>query len=527
VFERAAAAAGVGSNETNAEEDPVLLAVYEYDGKHRRIRKIFYTEEKLRDEKTGELVTSRVEDYRLDVYFNTQWQTLEIRKDGDTDPLKQYAWCERYIDAPILRWRDSNTDGTVDDTLYYTNDANMNVTAMVDQSTGSPVERYHYDPYGKPTFYTGAWALVGGTGTASAYDNEILYCGYRYDPETGLYRVRNRYLHDRLGWIGRDGELYAEAMNLYLYCLDSPLGRTDWLGLESEDTKPKDKEKPAATKAQREAAQKAVEKIVKELTEGLLAGKSDLSTLARAAVKSGCWKEGNIEVYLDESPNVESGSYNETASGGTIRINAKAALPGNNGTRDLKAEIKSTLTHEMVHASDCKRMFNKEKEGDKETCLGNMIRETRAYWFAEGSCKDTLDGCKGACRKAWRSSRNLCWRVEYADSYDEETSREGLKLDTGYSKYIEKRFAERLTEDQWERKSCSKQDVPPDTGMDNAAYYVYLCEKACQKGANLNMSEEELKELEKTMPQLKNEERYPWLYSKRQPIENAEEVLSP
>jgi hypothetical protein len=29
--------------------------------------------------------------------------------------------------------------------------------------------------------------------------NEILYCGYRHDPESGMYHVRHRYYHPRLG----------------------------------------------------------------------------------------------------------------------------------------------------------------------------------------------------------------------------------------------------------------------------------------------------------------------------------------
>lgn len=42
---------------------------------------------------------------------NTSWQVLEIRKDEDTDPYKQYICSPRYIDAPICRDRDSDGDG--------------------------------------------------------------------------------------------------------------------------------------------------------------------------------------------------------------------------------------------------------------------------------------------------------------------------------------------------------------------------------------------------------------------------------
>ena len=67
---------------------------------------------------------------------------------------------------------------------------------------GDAVERYIYDPYGKVTILNGAngvdkdgavteWTEDGDQ-TASDVENSILYCGYRFDNETGLYHVRRR-----------------------------------------------------------------------------------------------------------------------------------------------------------------------------------------------------------------------------------------------------------------------------------------------------------------------------------------------
>jgi hypothetical protein len=108
----------------------------------------------------------------------------------------QWLWDIRYIDAPVLRWRDadSNSENGLEETLYYCNDANMNVTALVNTS-GAVMERVVYDPYGKPRFYDGSWANPSDT---SVYANEILYCGYRLDPETGMYQVRHRESDSRL-----------------------------------------------------------------------------------------------------------------------------------------------------------------------------------------------------------------------------------------------------------------------------------------------------------------------------------------
>ena len=48
---------------------------------------------------------------------------------------EQYVWDLRYIDTPILRDRNYIfTAREFDETLYYTTDANMNVTALVNAS---------------------------------------------------------------------------------------------------------------------------------------------------------------------------------------------------------------------------------------------------------------------------------------------------------------------------------------------------------------------------------------------------------
>jgi len=91
-------------------------------------------------------------------------------------------------------------------------------------------------------------------------DNEVLYCGYRFDPETGLYCVRHRYYHPTLGrFIQRDpgadagqplrtgnadgnGEqlrpvgAYVDGMNVYQYVQSSPPLQSDPKGLWGRET---------------------------------------------------------------------------------------------------------------------------------------------------------------------------------------------------------------------------------------------------------------------------------------------------
>ena len=201
-----------------------IVATYRHDAAGRRIRKLLGTNP---DNPTT----------ALDYYHNSGGQIIEVRKGEDTDPLEQYVWSPRYVHAPIVRWRDGNTDGDLegegDSTLYYCTDANFNVTALVDTG-GTVVERVLYDPYGKPTFYDGSWANPSST---SAYSNEVLFTGHRLDPESGLYYTLWRHYHPTLGnWTGRDPKGYVDGMGLYEYVGGSPLGRLDAMGLDGSET---------------------------------------------------------------------------------------------------------------------------------------------------------------------------------------------------------------------------------------------------------------------------------------------------
>jgi len=152
------------------------------------------------------------------------------------------------------------TDSGLDERLYYLTDSNacppkpwrrwINVTALVQgtpdhQDLGHVVERYRYDPYGRVTVLDGEDGVDPDTtpggddeewstdpNNASDYDNEIRFCGYRYDPESALYHVRNRMYHATLGrWLQRDPLGYVDGMSLYEYCGSRPVTGSDPWGL--------------------------------------------------------------------------------------------------------------------------------------------------------------------------------------------------------------------------------------------------------------------------------------------------------
>ena len=191
------------------------IANYRYDGINRRTQKI----------------TSATRDY----YHSGQWQILEERVStpAPTCPERQFVWGLRYTDDLILRDRvtsqsSSTSCQATNERLYVLHDY-FQPTAVIN-SSGTVEERYGYNAFGAVRFMTAAF----GTQSGSNYAWETLYGAYRWDSETGLYQVRNRYLHPYLGtWITRDPAGRRHESNLYAYVNNSPVNAIDDLGLQS------------------------------------------------------------------------------------------------------------------------------------------------------------------------------------------------------------------------------------------------------------------------------------------------------
>ncbi|MFV0445332.1 MAG: RHS repeat domain-containing protein, partial [Planctomycetaceae bacterium] len=191
----------------------------QYDGRGYRIVSKTYTD--------GALSETR------HAYFTDQWQCIEERLGTSSTPDRQFVWGVRYIDDLILRDR-SVSGGSLNERLYALQDANWNVTTLTD-STGAVQERYEYDPYGVTTVLAPDFTIRAGSNFAW----ETTYCGYRWDQSTGLFAVRNRFYHPRLGiWITPeplplplDDRLQANYRNLYAFDYSKPLVYVDPDGL--------------------------------------------------------------------------------------------------------------------------------------------------------------------------------------------------------------------------------------------------------------------------------------------------------
>jgi RHS repeat-associated protein len=141
----------------------------------------------------------------------------------------QYVWNPEETNSLVLRDRSTAHNGTLDERLWVQQDANGDVTALVNTS-GSVVERYVYNPYGVVTYLTSTW----GTLSSSAYAANYLFQGERLDPAVNQYTAEHRvYLPTVQRWVNPDPLAYAPGdVNLYRTEFNNPVNQVDPNGLD-------------------------------------------------------------------------------------------------------------------------------------------------------------------------------------------------------------------------------------------------------------------------------------------------------
>jgi RHS repeat-associated protein len=185
------------------------IATYVYDAVNRRIS----------ESPTGGTASEQ--------YYSANWQVLEEREGGTAK--RQYVWSPVFVDALVLRDRDADNDGshTLEERLYAQQDANFNVTAVMNTS-GAVQERYLYDPYGARTVSDASYGSRGGSSYAWEYGHQ----GLRHDVATGLVYNRRRMLLPDLGrFIQVDPLLYINGSNMLEYEGANPTINNDSEGL--------------------------------------------------------------------------------------------------------------------------------------------------------------------------------------------------------------------------------------------------------------------------------------------------------
>jgi RHS repeat-associated protein len=183
---------------------PGMIASYTYDAFNRRVSKT-----------VNGVATYFIHD-----------QDEDIAEYSSTGPLQSEYVYGPELDEVLTMDRSAQK-------YYYSHDALGSVTEITD-NMGNVVEKYTYDPYGRPTIRNGAGSIL----TTSSITNPHMFTGRRLDPETNLFYFRNRMYSPVMGrFLQRDPIGYFDSMNLFQYVRNSPLNWIDPFGLKKGDQK--------------------------------------------------------------------------------------------------------------------------------------------------------------------------------------------------------------------------------------------------------------------------------------------------
>ena len=165
-------------------------------------------------------------------YWSDLWKPLEERIGSSTTASRSYLWGERpgHRDELVLRDRDTDDNGTLDERLYATMDY-FNGTAVFN-SSGAVQERYAYSAFGVRRIMAADFSPR----SSSSYAWDFGFQGQFRDVETGWYNYGYRFYVPELGrWINRDpiGELGWG--NVYSFIRNDTQNKSDYLGLCSAD----------------------------------------------------------------------------------------------------------------------------------------------------------------------------------------------------------------------------------------------------------------------------------------------------
>ena len=182
---------------TTVRSNGTLIATFYYDGKNRQIARNI----------NGVI--------RFSAWDN--WELLEEYALGLT-PTTSYL---QGANGVIKSWGSNGT-------IYYYQDKLGSTTHIAD-ANGTLLESYHYDLYGTPTYYD----PLNNQLSTTHYSVNDLYAGERWIPELGLYDLRNRFMSPELGRFLQADPIgfKGDASNLYRYCGNDPVVRTDPMGL--------------------------------------------------------------------------------------------------------------------------------------------------------------------------------------------------------------------------------------------------------------------------------------------------------
>jgi len=148
-------------------------------------------------------------------------QDLIEERDGSDNVTAKYIYAGG-IDNPVEVIKATGS-------YFFQQDALGNVTALTN-SSGSIIESYTYDAFGKPKIKDGGGNLIDIPSTP------FLFTGREFDAESGLYHYRSRAYSSELGrFLQIDSIGFSGGdTNLYRYVANNPVRYIDPLGLCQE-----------------------------------------------------------------------------------------------------------------------------------------------------------------------------------------------------------------------------------------------------------------------------------------------------
>ncbi len=361
--------------------------------------------------------------------YDERWRIVAMYEDDAdaSEPTEQFWYHNAgasglggssYIDETVLRDRDTDANGTLDERRYYLQNQHHDVVAMINTS-GSISERANYDPYGSPI------------GTFTSIANRKGYAGYEYDAELGdTYHVRHRVYRSDLGiWTRRDPLGYVDGTNLYTYLKAFPILATDPSGLRTSEPRCPIQTGPPQTPAEkcgcclRDAMQqKWFQDIWKKITS-----------------KPPCSTRASTPQCCATCPNKDMLGHSKTDSGsgyGNVCICYKhSAYEHDEDCSMFNMVLKHEMIHQFDYCYDYQWDYLKEEIIDKckglssgNNCAIRMCTELRAYAYS-GECDEG-----GFRLKKCRETNPQCTREECiingaAGSADENINCNGQTLE--------------------------------------------------------------------------------------------------
>ncbi len=138
---------------------------------------------------------------------------------------EEFVYSPDYVNDVLSR--DTYVSGSYSSRVFFTHDANYDVTGVVQNSTtGTMLQRMTYDSYGNVTFLTSSW-----TTTTDSFGVENLWQGGWRDVNTGYYHFQERWYSPSMQWLSWDPANYPDGPSAYLPIADNPIDGDDPSGM--------------------------------------------------------------------------------------------------------------------------------------------------------------------------------------------------------------------------------------------------------------------------------------------------------